>query len=118
MMLPNTFTITMSTWTLQVQNVVTYTIGFDIGSDAEAKDLLARTALYGHGKFYLSQDALQLSGAFATAIDEVLAKTTSYVAPIVPVSRFEKTTAGDKIYIALFKPSLMGMWKETSRSMA
>lgn len=93
------------------QNLVTYTIGFDIGSDADAKDLLARTALYGHGKFYMSQDALSLAGAFATAIDEVLAKTTSYVAPIVPVSRFEKTTAGDKIYIALFKPALMGMWK-------
>jgi type IV pilus assembly protein PilY1 len=98
------------------QNIVTYTIGFELdSSDPDnaplAKDLLRRTADHGHGKFYTTSGTAGLADAFSTILGEIFAKTTSYVAPIVPVSRFERTTAGDKIYLALFKPSLDGMWK-------
>jgi type IV pilus assembly protein PilY1 len=97
------------------QNLVTYTIGFEL-SDTDpdsdkARDLLRRTATHGHGKFYNANNTAGLSDAFASILNEILAKTSSFVAPIVPVSRFERTSAGDKIYLALFKPSLTGMWK-------
>ena len=87
------------------QNILTYTIGFTISSD-----LLERTAAHGHGKYFYSSDAQSLSSSFQNIIDDILAKTSSFVAPIVPISRMEKTSAGDKIYLAFFKPVKDGMW--------
>ncbi len=87
------------------QNIITYTIGFTIHSD-----LLERTAAAGHGKYYYSQNAQQLSNAFQNIIDEILAKTSSFVAPVVPVDRMEKTSSGNNLYIALFKPVKDRMW--------
>ena len=97
------------------QNVVTYTIGFELDSSdpanaPKAKDLLQRTANHGHGKFYTTSGAGALADAFANILNEVLAKTSSFVAPIVPVSKMERTTAGDKIYLAFFRPNQSGMW--------
>jgi len=97
------------------QNIVTYAIGFELdmsgGDDATwAKDLLQRTANQSHGKFYTTSGAGGLADAFANILNEVLAKTSSFVAPIVPVSKMERTTAGDKIYLAFFKPNQSGMW--------
>jgi len=98
-----------------LQNIVTYTIGFELDSSdpvmaPKAKDLLSRAATLGHGKFYTTIGTTGLADAFQNIIGEILAKSTSFVAPIVPVSRLERTTAGDKIYLALFKPTASGMW--------
>ena len=87
------------------QNIITYTIGFTISSD-----LLERTATAGHGRYFYANSAQQLADVFQNVIDEILSKSTSFVAPIVPVSRMERTTAGDKIYLALFKPLRSQMW--------
>jgi type IV pilus assembly protein PilY1 len=87
------------------QNIITYTIGFTIDND-----LLERTAAQGHGKYFYSQNAQQLSDAFQNIVGEILSKTSSFVAPVVPVSRMERTTAGDKIYLAVFKPIQDKMW--------
>jgi type IV pilus assembly protein PilY1 len=96
------------------QNVITYTIGFDMdnaNNDSEqAKDLLQRTATEGHGKFFTTKNSATMAHAFANVINEILSKGSSFVAPIVPVSRMEKTTAGDKIYLAFFKPNQGVMW--------
>jgi type IV pilus assembly protein PilY1 len=88
-----------------LQNIITYTIGFTVSSS-----LLERTATHGHGRYFYSQNAQELSSAFQNVIGEILAKSTSFVAPIVPVSRLERTTAGDKIYLAFFKPIQNKMW--------
>ncbi len=87
------------------QNIITYTIGFTVSSS-----LLERTAMHGHGRYFYSQNAQELSNAFQNIVGEILAKSTSFVAPIVPVSRLERTTAGDKIYLAFFKPVATGIW--------
>ncbi len=87
------------------QNIITYTIGFTISSS-----LLERTATQGHGRYFYSQNAQALSNAFQNIVGDILAKSTSFVAPIVPVSRLERTTAGDKIYLAFFKPAANEMW--------
>ncbi len=98
------------------QNIVTYTIGFELDTSdptmaPKAKDLLQRTATHGHGKFYTTSGGQTgLADAFQNIMGEILSKSTSFVAPIVPVSRMERTTAGDKIYLALFKPEANGMW--------
>jgi type IV pilus assembly protein PilY1 len=90
------------------QNIITYTIGFTVSSQW---NLLERTAQYGHGKYYFCEDAQGLATSFQNVIADILAKSSSFVAPIVPVSQVEKSTAGDKIYLALFKPQRDGMWK-------
>jgi len=87
------------------QNIATYTIGF-----TEDNDLLERTATHGHGKYFYSENAQQLASAFQNIIDEILEKTSSFVAPVVPVSRMERTQSGDKLYLALFKPVQNKMW--------
>lgn len=97
------------------QNIVTYTIGFELDMSVEeqgpkARDLLQTTANLSHGKFFTTAGARGLQGAFANILNEVLRKTSSFVAPIVPVSKMERTTAGDKIYLAFFSPNQSGMW--------
>ncbi len=87
------------------QNIITYTIGFTVSSS-----LLERTAMHGHGRYFYSESAQELANAFQNIVGEILAKSTSFVAPIVPVSRLERTTAGDKIYLAFFKPVATGIW--------
>jgi type IV pilus assembly protein PilY1 len=87
------------------QGISVYTIGFAVDYD-----LLKRTAEQANGHYYTANDAQQLEGAFANVIGDILDKSTSFVAPIVPVSRLERTTAGDKIYLALFKPKKTKMW--------
>ncbi len=89
------------------QNITTYTIGFTSGSNV---DLLERTAINGHGRYYYSQDAQTLSLAFQNIIDEIVEDTSSFVAPVVPVDRMERTQSGHYIYIALFKPKNQRMW--------
>jgi len=87
------------------QNIITYTIGF-----TEDNDLLERAATHGHGRYFYSDNAQQLANAFQDIINEILEKSSSFVAPLVPVSRMERTSAGDKIYLALFQPNDDGMW--------
>jgi type IV pilus assembly protein PilY1 len=89
------------------QNIVTYTIGFTIHSQ---HNLLERGAAKGHGRYFFSDNAQQLADAFQDIVNEILEKSTSFVAPLVPVSRMERTSAGDKIYLALFQPVSGGMW--------
>jgi type IV pilus assembly protein PilY1 len=89
------------------QNILTYTIGFAFHSQ---HNLLERTAEKGHGRYYYSENAQTLASAFQNIVDEILKVNSSFVAPVVPVSRFEKTSAGDKIYLALFTPVKDGMW--------
>jgi type IV pilus assembly protein PilY1 len=89
------------------QNIITYTIGFTYASQHE---LLNRAAAHGHGRYFYTENAQQLSDAYQNIIGEILEKTSSFVAPIVPVSRMERTSAGDKIYLALFQPKKDQMW--------
>lgn len=96
------------------QNLVTYTIGYELSDtdpdSPKARDLLQRTAELGHGKSFMANNTAGLADAFTTILSEILAKTSSFVAPIVPVSRLERTMSGDKIYLAFFKPEQTGMW--------
>jgi type IV pilus assembly protein PilY1 len=91
------------------QNIITYTIGFKI---VPQHNLLGRTADadHGGGKYYVANDAAELADAFQHIVGEIMEQTSSFVAPIVPVSRMEKTTAGDKLYLALFQPYQNKMW--------
>jgi type IV pilus assembly protein PilY1 len=88
------------------QDVTTYTLGFTINSP-----LLERTAKKSGGKFFYCHNAQDFIIAMQKIIDEILSKSTSYVAPVVPISQMEKTSAGDRMYLAMFKPTNKSFWK-------
>jgi type IV pilus assembly protein PilY1 len=87
------------------QNIVTYTIGFDVDNQ-----LLVDTAVNGHGAYYTASNGQQLTTAFQNIIKEILEVSTSFSAPVVPISQMEKTSSGDRIYLALFKPTQDAFW--------
>jgi len=88
------------------QNIKTYTIGFSV-----TKKLLEDTARNGGGKYFYVWSSQSFNIAFQTFIAEVLKESTSYVAPVVPISQMERTSAGNRIYLAMFKPTDRSFWK-------
>jgi Tfp pilus tip-associated adhesin PilY1 len=101
---------TMNGW----QNVMTYTVGFM--ASAESRVFLINTSNNGngnpnltvsthpeYGKYHFeTKTAAGLSQAILDAVNAIISRPTTFVAPVVPVTR---TTSGDKIYMAFFIPS-------------
>jgi len=89
------------------QNIITYTIGFAV---TPQHNLLGRAASHGGGKYYQADNAQQLADVLQSIVGQVLEQPSSFLAPIVPVSRMERASAGDKLYLALFQPNQNEMW--------
>lgn len=53
------------------------------------------------------QDAIS---AIRNYIIALLAKSSSYVAPVVPISQMEKTSSEDRMYLGMFKPTTNSFW--------
>lgn len=90
----------------QKQNIKTYTIGF-----STTKKLLEDTAKNGGGKYFYVYSSQSFDVAFQTFIAEVLEESVSYVAPVVPISQMERTSAGNLMYLSMFKPTEKSFWK-------
>ena len=88
------------------QNIKTYTIGFSI-----THPLMEDTARNGGGKYFYVWSSQSFNIAFQAFIADVLKESTSYVAPVVPISQMEKTSAGNRLYLAMFKPTEKSFWK-------
>lgn len=78
------------------QNITTYTIGF-----LHDSPLLQKTAANGGGLYLTANSASQLEDALMSALDDITKKMQTYTAPVVPVTR---SSSGDKMYLAFFKP--------------
>ncbi|UCD79680.1 MAG: hypothetical protein JSW26_30555 [Desulfobacterales bacterium] len=87
------------------QNVVTYTIGFQLNHQ-----LLQDTAGNGGGEYYTATNYSTLSEAFYHIMSSISEENAVFVAPVVPISRMNRTYAGDRIYLGFFKPQLSGRW--------
>jgi len=88
------------------QNIKTYTIGFSI-----THSILEETAKRGGGKYFYVWSSQSFNIAFQTFIAEVLKESTSYVAPVVPISQMERTSSGNRMILAMFKPTEKSFWK-------
>jgi type IV pilus assembly protein PilY1 len=88
-----------------VQNVTTYTIGFDTDFP-----LISDTALKGGGEFYLANDAKSLANVLTAIVRNILNTQTSFVAPTVSVNAFNRTQTRDDLYVALFSPDSHESW--------
>jgi len=102
------------------QSVLTYTIGFM--GDQEGNLFLINTSNNGNGNknLYNTSDkeygkyhfTAESPGALSTqllaAVNDILSRTSTFTAPVVPVT---KTTSGDRIYMAFFKPGTGNFWE-------
>lgn len=88
------------------QNIKTYTIGFSI-----THQLMEDTAKAGGGKYFYVWSSQSFNIAFQTFIAEVLKESTSYVAPVVPISQMESFKSDNQMYLAMFKPTPNSFWK-------
>jgi len=87
------------------QNIITYTIGFQI-----QQNLLFETATRGGGEYYTANSISGLSAAFEDIISAIADVNAVFVSPVVPVSRMNRTYSGNSIYVGFFKPQQTGRW--------
>jgi len=102
------------------QNVYTYTIGFM--GDRIGNLFLINTSNNGNGNLnlyessdpeygkyhYVAERPDGLSAALMEAVNDIISRTSSFTAPVVPVVR---TTSGSSIYMAFFKPVEGNFWE-------
>ncbi len=90
------------------QNIITYTVGFDV-----ANTLLEETADadHGQGDYFTTEEGDSLSDIFETILASILETSIQFVAPVVPVNRTNRTFADNAMYLGLFKPASSGFWK-------
>ena len=87
------------------QNVIVYTIGFKT-----QQQILSDTAQNGGGEYYTANSISGLSAAFTEILTGIADVNAVYVSPVVPVSRMNRTFAGDSLYVGFFKPQTDGKW--------
>jgi type IV pilus assembly protein PilY1 len=88
------------------QNLTVYTIGFNVNSP-----LLERAAQNGGGKYYYCHNSQAFRMALHDIINDILEKSSSFVAPMVPISQMESTSAENRLYLAMFKTTSRSFWK-------
>ncbi len=88
------------------QNIKTYTIGFSVDDT-----LLKETARVGGGKYSYVYSSQSFNIAFQVFISDILDESTSYVAPVVPISQMENTSSGNRMFLAMFKPTWTSFWR-------
>jgi len=102
------------------QNVITYTIGFmgdqvsnlfltNTSNNGNGNKNLYDTTDPEYGKYHFTADSPDtLSSVLLEAISQILTKTNTFTAPVVPVTR---TTSGNRIYMAFFTPGDDNFWE-------
>jgi|AZIH01.1.fsa_nt_gi type IV pilus assembly protein PilY1 len=87
------------------QKVSTYTVGFKTD-----QTLLSDTAKAGNGQYLLADDAATLTTALQKVVDDVLARSTTYVAPGIAVNTFDRLNHLNMLYYALFQSDKGAIW--------
>ena len=93
------------------QTVSTYTIGFGDAATTQAGALLLETAKQGGGTYYPATDARALQQAFQETIIQILDQSSSFSAPAVSATSFDRTQHQNSIYYSMFMPSKKQRWR-------
>jgi type IV pilus assembly protein PilY1 len=96
-----------------IQNVKTYTVGFDLGltgAGAEARQVLRDAARRGGGEYFDAADEASLTDVFNEIARQILIDNASFTAPSVAVNAFNRTQNLNDIYMSVFKPALGYRW--------
>ena len=65
------------------------------------------------GYAFIAQNSDELDAAISairTFIVKMIAESTSYVAPVVPISQFQSTNSENRMYLGMFKPTATTLW--------
>jgi len=92
------------------QNVVTYTIAFNLGS-AKAITWLESISAAGGGISYEATSATDLLSAFDEIFNDIISRPTSFVAPSIAANSFNRLFSRDEVYFGMFLPSLDVAWQ-------
>lgn len=87
------------------QNVVTYTIGFNVDLP-----ILAATAQRGGGAYYLADNTQTLATALTDIVTGILDTQTTFTSPAVSVNNFNRTQNLNDLFVTLFQPSTETHW--------
>ena len=102
------------------QNVMTYTVGVmtsnvsnlfltNTSNNGNGHPNLYDTTDSDYGDYHFTADSAEdLSTAILAAVNAILTGTSTFTAPVVPVTR---TLSGNHIYLALFTPQEGNFWK-------
>ncbi|MBW2644110.1 MAG: hypothetical protein JRC89_12290, partial [Deltaproteobacteria bacterium] len=102
------------------QNILTYTIGFmgdqisnlfliNTSNNGNGNKNLYDTSDEKYGKYHFTAESPDaLSAQLLEAVNDILSRTSSFTAPVVPVTR---TTSGNRIYMSFFKPGEENFWE-------
>jgi len=102
------------------QNVFTYTVGFmgdkegdlfliNTSNNGNGNRYLYNTSDEDYGKYHFNADSPDdLADQLMAAVNSILSRTSTFMAPVVPVTR---TTSGNRIYMAFFKPNKGNFWE-------
>jgi type IV pilus assembly protein PilY1 len=66
------------------------------------------------GYAFLAGSATQLTNALDAIRQYIITfnnESTSYVAPVVPISQMERTNSGNRMYLGMFKPTTLSFWR-------
>jgi type IV pilus assembly protein PilY1 len=86
-------------------NVVTYTIGFNISNE-----FLRDMADAGGGRFFEASSSSELAAVFQAIFTDVLSSATSFAAPSLSVNAFNRLEDRNEVYFSLFEPAVTARW--------
>ena len=98
------------------QNVVTFTVGFDVGTGPsagihqEGVDLLTLAGNNGTGGFKSAADANELTSTLQAALIDIQTSSTTFTAPALSVNAFNTLFNRDDVYFAMFVASGSRRW--------
>ncbi|WP_221074576.1 pilus assembly protein [Agarivorans aestuarii] len=87
------------------------TIGFGEDVIEGGTAMLTATAENAQGRFYPAEDGVSLEAAFRQALIGIYEESSSLVSPAVTSNNFDRTRTLDRVYYAMFKPSLNPRWR-------
>jgi type IV pilus assembly protein PilY1 len=98
------------------QHVNTYAIGFNVDTEIlrDACDNgQGKERDSGNGMYFTTNEDIGLDSALRIILSDIVAKNSCYTAPVVPISRANKTYAGNSLYIGIFSPveAIPGFWR-------
>ncbi len=87
------------------QTITTFTIGFAISTQM-LKDMAAK----GGGQYKNANNSAELISAFETFLGDILSRPTTFTAPTLTISAFNRLFNSNEIYISLFEPERSASW--------
>lgn len=87
------------------QTIKTYSIGF-----AFTSDFLRDMATRGGGLYYEANSSDALTSAFQSIVADILSKPTSFTAPTLTISAFNRLFNSNEVYISIFEPDRTAKW--------